>query len=312
MALMLFLHNFYSFCYQIIYIALLIVFNCAHDSDVSKKPHSVIKFKMRDKDTTMGAVHISIDSLPTVRPGYTWYPLEPYKKVTTVHGELCLECWVSKTQPVTGKGSMPNSRETSVEDFQNFVTSQVSHMTSQVTHLPGKVMDYLHFNKRSPNLARSHQANKGVDSQTSTPYSSNQSLRQSGEEDEMATSRGSANGLKQHSSDSNLVVKLKSDSNTPPSVTPAPTTGVSEPPQTDDSAFGKIPLRECIEKLEKEPDDDLPVPEVNGVSPNEGSIEGGTKVTLRGTNLGTELEDIKQVLLAGVDCTRGVEYLSPG
>ena len=263
---------------------------------------------MRDKDTTIGAVHISIDSLPTVRPGWSWYPLEPYKKVTAVCGDMCLECWVSKTQPV---GSMPNSRETSVEDFQNFVTSQVSHMTSQVTQLPGKVMDYLHFNKRSPNLARSHQTNKGVDSQTSTPYSSNQSLRHSAEEDEMASSRGSASGLKEHASDSNLVVNQKSDSSTPPSVTPAPTAGVSEPPQNDDTAFAKIPLRECIEKLEKEPDN-LPIPEVSGVSPNEGSVEGGTKVTLRGTNLGTELEDIKQVLLAGVDCTQGVEYLSHG
>lgn len=290
--------------------AILIVFNCAYNSDVSKKPHSVIKFKMRDKDTTIGAVHIPIDSLPTVRPGYSWYPLESYKKVTTVYGELCLECWISKSQPVTGKGSLPSSRETSIEDFQNFVTSQVSHVTSQVTHLPGKVMDYLHFNKRSPNLAK--HTNKGVDSQTSTPYSSNQSLRQSAEEDEMANSRGSTSGLKQHPSDSNLVVGQKSDSSTPPLTTPAPPTSeVNEPPQTDDSAFSKIPLRECIEKLEQESGDQL-APEVSGVSPNEGSVDGGTKVTLRGTNMGSGSEDIKQVLLAGIDCTQSVEYISPG
>ena len=267
---------------------------------------------MRDKDTTIGAVHVAIDSLPTVRPGYSWYPLEAYKKVTTVHGELCLECWISKSQPVTGKGSLPSSRETSIEDFQNFVTSQVSHVTSQVTHLPGKVMDYLHFNKRSPSLSKSHHANKGVDSQTSTPYSSNQSLRQSAEEDEMASSRGSISGLKQHPSDSNIVVGQKSDSGTPPLVTPAPpTTEASEPPQTDDSAFAKIPLRECIEKLDKELDTQA-APEVSGVSPNEGSVDGGTKVTLRGTNLGTGPEDIKQVLLAGIDCTESVEYIGPG
>lgn len=263
---------------------------------------------MRDKDTTIGVVHIPIDGLATVRPGYTWYPLEPYKKVTTVHGELCLECWISKSQPSTGKGSLPSSRETSIEDFQNFVTSQVSH----VTHLPGKVMDYLHFNKRSPNLTKTHHANKGVDSQTSTPYSSNQSLRQSAEEDEMGSSRGSISGLKQHPSDSNIVVGQKSDSSTPPLVTPAPPTSeASEPPQTDDSAFAKIPLRECIEKLDKE-SDTLPVPEVSGVSPNEGSVDGGTKVTLRGTHLGNGPEDIKQVLLAGVDCTESVEYIGPG
>lgn len=290
---------------------MLIVFNCAHDSDVSKKPRSIIKFKMRDKDTTIGAIHIPIDNLPTVRPGYAWYPLEPYKKITTVHGELCLECWISKSQPFTGKGSLPSSRETSIEDFQNFVTSQVTHMTSQVTHLPGKVMDYLHFSKRSPNLSKSHQANKGVDSQTSTPYSSNQSLRQSAEEDEMASSRGSVSGLKQNASDTNIAVGQKRDSITPPPVSAAPTSEGSEPPQNDDSPFSKIPLRECIEELEKA-SGDQPAPEVSGVSPNEGSIDGGTKVTLRGTNLGTKPEDIKQVLLAGIDCTEAVEYLSPG
>ena len=281
----------------------MLIVNC---SDVSKKPHSAIKFKMRDKDTTIGAIHISVDSLPTVRPGYSWYPLEPYKKVTTVHGELCLECWISKTQPPAMKGSMPNSRETSIEDFQNFFTTQVSH----VTHLPGKVMDYLH--KRSPNLARTHHGNKGPDSQTSTPYSSNQSLRHSAEEDEMVNSRGSTSGLKQHASDSNIVVGQKRDSSTPPLVTTAPpTTEVTKPPQDDDPSFAKIPLRECIEKLDEELDDQQ-VPEVSGVSPNEGRIDGGIKVTLRGTNLGTGPDDIKQVLLAGINCTETVEYISPG
>jgi len=271
-------------------------------SDVSKKPHAVIKFKIRDKDTTIGVVHIPIDGMPTMRPGQIWYPLEPYKKITVVHGELCLECWISKTQQISGKGSsMPSSRETSIEDFPSFVTSQVSHMTSQVTHLPGKVMDYLHLNKRSPSLSKSH-ANKGSDSQVSTPYSSNQSLRQSAEEEETTSSRGSGgSSFRQQTSDANI---QKTGSSTPPLVTPALPT--EEPPQTDDTTtFAKIPLKEIKLELDKEE-----LPEVNGVSPNEGSIEGGTKVTLRGSNLGTGPEDIVQVLLAGVDCTENVEYLS--
>jgi len=275
-------------------------------SDVSKKPHAVIKFKIRDKDTTIGAVHVPIDGMPTMRTGQVWHPLEPYKKITVVHGELCLECWISKTQPISGKGSsMPSSRETSIEDFQSFVTSQVSHMTSQVTHLPGKVMDYLHLNKRSPSLSKSHHTSKGSDSQVSTPYSSNQSLRQSAEEEETTSSRGSGgSGLRQQTSDSNIVAGQKNDSSTPPLTTPAPPT--EEPPQTDDTTtFAKIPLKEVKLELDKEE-----LPEVNGVSPNEGNIEGGTKVTLRGSNLGTGPEDIVQVLLAGVDCTENVEYLS--
>jgi len=254
-------------------------------------------------------VHIPIDGMPTMRPGQIWYPLEPYKKITVVQGELCVECWVSKTQAPSGKGgSLPSSRDTSVEDFQSFVTSQVSHVTSQVTHLPGKVMDYLHLNKRSPSLSKSHHASKGSDSQTSTPYSSNQSLRQSAEEEEITSSRGSGgSNLKQQMSDSNLVVGQKTGSSTPPLVTPAPPS--EEPPQSDDTTFAKIPLKEVKLELDKEIQDEE-LPEVNGVSPNEGSIDGGTKVTLRGSHLGTGPEDIIQVLLAGVDCTENVEYLS--
>ena len=53
------------------------------------------------------------------------------------------------------------------------------------------------------------------------------------------------------------------------------------------------------------------VPEVTGVSPNEGPVAGGQRVVLRGSHLGESREDIVQVLVAGVDCTDSVEYFSP-
>lgn len=53
------------------------------------------------------------------------------------------------------------------------------------------------------------------------------------------------------------------------------------------------------------------LPEVTGVSPNEGSVEGGERVILRGSNLGESRADIVQVVVAGVDCTQSVEYFSP-
>ena len=52
------------------------------------------------------------------------------------------------------------------------------------------------------------------------------------------------------------------------------------------------------------------VPEVTGVSPNEGPVEGGQRVVLRGSYLGVSREDIVQVLVAGVDCTSSLEYFS--
>ena len=53
-------------------------------------------------------------------------------------------------------------------------------------------------------------------------------------------------------------------------------------------------------------------PEVSGVSPNEGPLEGNQRVILRGSNLGESKSDVVRVVLAGVDCTKSLEYLSPG
>lgn len=54
------------------------------------------------------------------------------------------------------------------------------------------------------------------------------------------------------------------------------------------------------------------MPEVTGISPSEGSLEGREKVTLRGSNLGQSRADVVRVVLAGVDCTQTVEYFSSG
>ncbi len=53
-------------------------------------------------------------------------------------------------------------------------------------------------------------------------------------------------------------------------------------------------------------------PEVSGISPSEGSVEGGQRVVLRGNNLGECKEDVIRVVLAGVDCTETLEFFSPG
>ena len=50
---------------------------------------------------------------------------------------------------------------------------------------------------------------------------------------------------------------------------------------------------------------------MTGVSPNEGGVEGGQRVILRGSSLGDSREDVLKVVIAGVDCTETVEYFSP-
>lgn len=57
--------------------------------------------------------------------------------------------------------------------------------------------------------------------------------------------------------------------------------------------------------------DESGLPEVTGVSPNEGPVGGGQRVVLRGSCLGESRADVMQVLVAGVDCTSQLEYFSP-
>lgn len=52
-------------------------------------------------------------------------------------------------------------------------------------------------------------------------------------------------------------------------------------------------------------------PEVSGISPREGSIQGGQRVILRGNNLGECKEGVVRVVVADVDCTETLEYFSP-
>lgn len=53
-------------------------------------------------------------------------------------------------------------------------------------------------------------------------------------------------------------------------------------------------------------------PEVTGISPREGPVEGDQRVVLRGSNLGESKSDVVKVVIAGVDCTSTLEYFSPG
>lgn len=52
-------------------------------------------------------------------------------------------------------------------------------------------------------------------------------------------------------------------------------------------------------------------PEVNGVSPKEGPVEGGTKVVIRGTNLGLNKEDVIGLFICGANVLGSLEYTSP-
>ncbi|ELT92481.1 hypothetical protein CAPTEDRAFT_91123, partial [Capitella teleta] len=51
-------------------------------------------------------------------------------------------------------------------------------------------------------------------------------------------------------------------------------------------------------------------PEINGVSPRESTVDGGTKVTIRGENLGLKKEDVVGLYICGSNCLGSLEYIS--
>ncbi len=55
----------------------------------------------------------------------------------------------------------------------------------------------------------------------------------------------------------------------------------------------------------------LPTPDVTGVSPISGPVEGGTLLRIRGANLGYHVDDIAALYVAGVNCTANIEYVTP-
>ncbi|XP_062517060.1 hepatocyte growth factor receptor-like isoform X2 [Corticium candelabrum] len=52
-------------------------------------------------------------------------------------------------------------------------------------------------------------------------------------------------------------------------------------------------------------------PEVTGISPRSGPISGGTRLTLRGSNLGRDSDDVIGLTVCGIDCLSSMEYSSP-
>ncbi|XP_077989319.1 uncharacterized protein LOC144443651 [Glandiceps talaboti] len=51
-------------------------------------------------------------------------------------------------------------------------------------------------------------------------------------------------------------------------------------------------------------------PEISGLSPREGSVGGGTCITIRGTNLGEHKNDIVRLLICGSNCLSSLKYES--
>lgn len=62
-------------------------------SSISSHFHEPIRFKVRDKEHTLGSVSVPIAGL-TGSPNKQWLPLQPHKRSSDAHGSVLVGCWV--------------------------------------------------------------------------------------------------------------------------------------------------------------------------------------------------------------------------
>lgn len=238
-------------------------------SAVSGRLSSTIKFKVRDKEHTLGVVQMSLSDLAHLK-SKKWHPLQPHRKSHETHGELQVGCLISEYKVVSPEKVSPStSRTSSTEDLRQGKTHRVKERFS--------------FHRRTPSWGKNRPSVHEF-----SPMSSENPLTSSDYEIH------SKRVLPTFQSDTNL----RSSSFVRDDHFDVKKLAQKQSPMDDVSSLG-------------EPENPL-MPEVTGISPNEGPLEGNQRVILRGSNLGESRSDIVRVAVGDVDCTASLEYFSPG
>lgn len=63
-------------------------------SSISSHFQEPIRFKVKDKEHTLGTVTVPLSGLSS-SANKLWLPLQPHKKASEVHGSLQVGCWVA-------------------------------------------------------------------------------------------------------------------------------------------------------------------------------------------------------------------------
>lgn len=260
----------------------------ANCSDVTKLQKERFKFKVKDKDHTIGVVKVPLTSFTTVSQT-TWFPLEPHKRSSEAHGELLVEYWLSapfRTEEEPAE-ERPNGAPI-VEDIMEGAQLGSGLKDYFKRSMPGpqqqkkaKDDDLLHTLRKTTQ----HSSDSELHMSHSVPYLPKGSITP-----DLCGSRSKEyRRVPFTPQDSSLRFSWRSQS--PPS--------------------GSLPGSQA--NLPEEGDrTESNTPEVTGISPREGSLEGGQRITLRGSNLGISREDVVKVTVVDMDCSDSVEYVSSG
>lgn len=235
------------------------------ESTFEIKGNDLLKFKVRDKDETIGKVVVPLSQIPGVENRHErWTQLS--SQSSTVHGELCFEAWVSKGTSMRA--------------------TQLSH--SQI------------HNTASPSSPVVKHHNQSVLSDTSTLDSTFKKMSPPAQ----SISRRFSQGVSHSTGDLTAVGQTSHQQNTSSTSLSDIRDATSSQMQTTSSFHNKL-------RSPSPPAVQIKAPEVTGISPRSGPLSGGTRLTLRGSNLGQSADDVIGLTVCGIDCLSSLEYSSP-
>ena len=231
-----------------------------------------MKFKVRDKEHTLGVLQMTLSEL-TSHKGQKWYPLQPHRKS---HDKRLHE---NQGELLVGCW---------ISEYKMVSPEKPSPSTSRTSSnedlRKGHRKERFSFHGRTPSGGRvKHLPHEVSPTCTEKPLASS--------DYEIHSKRA----LPSFQSDTNLRF-------------------ASFGPHDDQSEMKQVtPEQSPLDSSSLQGDtENFLEPEVSGISPNECPVEGKQRVILRGSNLGESRSDVVRVVVADVDCTSTLEYISPG
>ena len=268
-------------------------------------------FVVTDKDGALGQVSVPLETITLNRQRYE-APLRPHKKNNNPQGELSFSCWVSKyatlSPAITVKPEQKIQKGSSLSKL--FTASPIFKRKEKQRHnneMPPK--------RKNFSLSMLDVKYRGGDMNEgrSQSFDGNKRGHFYSQIDISASERMSPNVRARHSPklDGDFPSRVRSNSQESCNSSSSGFVSHVDPTESSERIAQTLEVNTkdaslCLTKVPEE----TGAPEVTGISPKEGTTEGQTRLTIRGTNLGVNLPDVVGLYVCGSNCLSTIEYIS--
>ena len=250
------------------------------------KPAPLV-FTVVDRGESLGAVSVPLRQISSASPKRRWEPLTRNNAADI--GELCFDCWVTAYRQSTPKWNLKTTglkKDLRVERRRSLHNTSVSLKGSRsMENLHSMCNNFDVINTLTLGMLR--RSHSGI---LATDHTADQ-LDAGAERPQSLTVPGpQSRALPSRSAREDEVILTVPEHRAPVSAPPVEQCAVpGDQPGRGDSA-----------------------PEITGLSPKFGAASGGTRITLRGQNLGASREDIISLSVCGCDLLPNLQYFSSG